>query len=126
MRTIAVCLGLLVLAGFAGYKVTRPSHSPGSYERGMATATLAALGSSVDLFHQDTGRYPASLLTLTGKTGQGPYANRSELQDPWGNSYQYRLSNDGASFALWSLGADGRPGGVGLVSDLRYVRTPSR
>lgn len=127
MKAWAVGLVVLaVVAGVAVYKVTRPRHSPGSYERGMARAAVSILGSSVDLFREDTGRYPASLLTLTSETGQGPYAKASEFRDPWGNPYQYRLSNDGASFSLWSLGADGRPGGIGLASDLRYVRPPER
>jgi len=42
--------------------------------------------------------------------------------DPWNFAYQYTLpGSDGQPFALFSLGADGQPGGEGLNADVGYL-----
>ena len=39
--------------------------------------------------------------------------------DPWGNPYQYRFPGErGGAYDLYSLGADGEPGGEGLNADI--------
>lgn len=38
--------------------------------------------------------------------------------DPWGNAYQYNIPGENGDFDLYSFGADGRPGGEGLNSDI--------
>lgn len=39
-------------------------------------------------------------------------------QDPWGNDYVYLSPGQRGEFDLYSLGADGQPGGEGLNADL--------
>ncbi len=40
-------------------------------------------------------------------------------RDPWGNEYQYNDSGpDGEPFEVYTLGADGEPGGEGIDADI--------
>lgn len=49
----------------------------------------------------------------------GGYLRGSALVDPWGNAYQYVIPGErGGAFDLYSLGADGQPGGEGLDADI--------
>ena len=53
--------------------------------------------------------------------GHGGYLQKGRVPaDPWGNSYEYEQpgQNNSYSFDLWSLGADGKPGGEGVDADL--------
>lgn len=90
----------------------------------MQVETLAA---AVEMFRADVGRYPAqaeglqSLITepADGAGWTGPYVKSDRtLLDPWGNRMDYRRSEDGRTFAVVSLGADGLPEGQGLNRDL--------
>lgn len=50
---------------------------------------------------------------------QGPYLEDGLPQDPWGNDYQYLTQPSGThAFSLYSLGADGQPGGQGNDADI--------
>lgn len=50
---------------------------------------------------------------------QGGYLTRSALpKDPWGNEYQYQYPGEHARVDIYSLGADGRPGGEELNADV--------
>lgn len=50
---------------------------------------------------------------------QGGYLLRSEIPaDPWGNPYQYRNPGERGRIDIFSLGADGRPGGEDLNADV--------
>lgn len=49
----------------------------------------------------------------------GGYVKGAALLDPWGNPYQYEIPGQhGGAFDLYSLGADGQPGGEGLDADI--------
>jgi general secretion pathway protein G len=39
-------------------------------------------------------------------------------EDPWGNEYVYLSPGERGEFDLYSLGADGQPGGEGLAADI--------
>lgn len=55
----------------------------------------------------------------TAKQWSGPYIDDEVPADPWGNAYQYApVSGADPPFALYSFGADGRPGGEGLDADV--------
>jgi general secretion pathway protein G len=76
-----------------------------------------ALGTSLDLFLLDIGRYPTdqeglqALVQAPAGLGQwhGPYVTKqNSLIDPWGRPYVYRQpGQQGADYDLYSLGPDG-------------------
>ncbi|WP_312493224.1 type II secretion system major pseudopilin GspG [Pseudomonas cremoris] len=99
-------------------------------EIATAKAQVAELGSAVEHFHQDTGRYPrddegldALATQPTGETRwKGPYASDDLLTDPWGVAYQYHYppTQTQTPFDLFSFGKDRTLGGVGVNKDITY------
>ncbi len=79
--------------------------------------TLEALKSDVDRHQQATGQLPKSLMDLESvqnRTMRVDDAGRP--MDGWGRPIHYQL--DGGSYAIFSYGMDGQPGGHGLDADL--------
>lgn len=55
---------------------------------------------------------------------RGPYLDEAVPLDPWNNPYAYSIPGaDGMPFALYSLGADGKPGGEGNDADVGFLPT---
>ena len=53
---------------------------------------------------------------------RGPYLDEAVPLDPWNNPYVYSIPGaDGMPFALYSLGADGKPGGEGNDADVGFL-----
>ena len=53
----------------------------------------------------------------------GPYLQQDSVPlDPWGNPYHYEpTSGDSQPFAVFSYGADGKPGGQGFDADVGQI-----
>lgn len=88
-----------------------------------AVAEVQRLSMAVDEFYLDTGRAPRELRELVEKPGNvsnwnGPYVNDSNLDDPWGNRYQYRFPGEQRDFDIYTHGRDGQPGGEGPDRDI--------
>lgn len=94
-----------------------------------ATAQIRMLRSAVDSFRLDNGRYPneaeglAALVTSPGgdvaETWRGPYLDGGRLPaDPWGNPYGYAPTGAADGPAIYSYGADGKPGGAETAKDV--------
>lgn len=103
----------------------------GQLGRGKAKAAqleLETIASAVEAFQSDVDRVPtkqeglAALLTQPQDADgwTGPYIkDKKQLNDPWGRPLIYAPSDDGKSFYVQTLGADGKPGGSGVDRDLR-------
>ncbi|MGH7770777.1 MAG: type II secretion system major pseudopilin GspG [Candidatus Binatia bacterium] len=91
-----------------------------------AKAQIELLGTALDTFRLDVGRYPTTqegLEALRRKAGSlerwdGPYLKKEVPLDPWGKSYVYRSPGEHGPYDLLSYGADGAPGGEGDNRDL--------
>ena len=89
-------------------------------------ARMEKLKSELGLYHLEYNHYPDSLDGLVhagsdvANAGKAfmPYAEDEELSDVWGNKYLYKSENDGRSYTLSTLGADGVAGGEGANSDI--------
>jgi general secretion pathway protein G len=88
---------------------------------------VAALMQSLKLYRLDNGRYPTNeqgLQALVAKPQSAPApANWKQYldklpKDPWGNPYQYLNPGVHGEIDVFSLGADGQPGGSGADSDV--------
>ncbi|MGE8545895.1 type II secretion system major pseudopilin GspG [Alcaligenes sp. WGS1538] len=92
-----------------------------------ARQDIAALTQALKLYRLDNGRYPSTaqgLAALHERPAQPPeprnwrpYMDRLP-QDPWGNPYQYLQPGVRGEIDVFSLGADGRPGGEGTDADI--------
>ena len=94
-----------------------------------ARADIAMLGQALKLYKLDNQRYPTTeqgLQALVAKPTAGPAANGWKTggyveklpNDPWGNPYQYLSPGIHGEIAVFSLGADGQPGGAGDDADV--------
>ena len=91
-----------------------------------ARAQIELLGTALDTFRLDVGRYPTSqegLEALRRQPGgverwDGPYLKKEVPADPWGKPYVYRSPGEHGPYDLLSYGADGAPGGEGDNQDV--------
>ena len=92
-------------------------------------ADLATLEQALDMYRLDNLRFPSSeqgLAALVKKPTQEPLPRswrsdgyvRRLPEDPWGTPYQYRMPGEHGRVDVYSLGADGLPGGEGQDADL--------
>lgn len=93
----------------------------------MAKTQIETLGTALDTFRLDIGRYPNSqegLSALVVKPSgldswDGPYLKKDVPGDPWGRPYQYVCPGQHGEYDLFSFGADGQEGGDGENADVR-------
>jgi general secretion pathway protein G len=94
-----------------------------------AKVDISTLMQALKLYKLDNQRYPTTeqgLVALTTKPTTGPSANGWKNggyidklpKDPWGNQYQYLAPGIHGEVDLFSLGADGQPGGTGEDADV--------
>lgn len=140
-----VCGGTRRLSGEAGYTLTEilvvmaiigliaAVLTPGLVgQLGRARAKTAQMqletvAAGVEMFRSDVGHYPSQSEGLNALVSQpadaggwvGPYLKSPKvLEDPWGHPVQYKVEDDGRTFTVTSLGADGKAEGFGLNQDL--------
>ena len=95
-----------------------------------ARSDIATLEQAMDMYRLDMATYPnqaegiAALktppagLALPQNYRSGGYVKDVPL-DPWGRPYQYQVpGRDGKPFEIYSLGADGQPGGTDQNADI--------
>jgi general secretion pathway protein G len=92
----------------------------GSSKTKTAQLQITSFADALDLYRIDNQGLPATadgLKALVEKPASaaswnGPYLSQSKIpQDPWGNDYQYASPGQHGEYDLFSLGADGKPGG---------------
>ena len=92
-----------------------------------ARVDIATLMSALKMYKLDNQRYPTTeqgLQALVQKPTSGPAANGWKgyidklPKDPWGNPYQYLSPGVHGEIDVYSLGADGQPGGTGEDADV--------
>lgn len=88
---------------------------------------IAAITQSLKLYKLDNGRYPSNeqgLQALVAKPQSSPVPGNWKPyldklpKDPWGNTYQYLNPGVHSEIDVFSLGADGQPGGTGADVDI--------
>ena len=128
--TLIEIMVVIVIIGIIGALVV--PNIVGRQDQAQVTAAksdLRQLGNALEMYKLDNNHYPSTeqgLDALARRPSgfpeprnwqQGGYV-RSLPTDPWGNSYQYMST--GASFELFSYGADGQEGGEGFAAEIRY------
>ncbi len=93
-----------------------------------ARADIRNIESAMNLYRLDNFTYPSTeqgIDALVNKPNDpnvrnwndGGYLARMP-KDPWGNPYQYLSPGQHSAIDIYTLGADGRPGGDGINGDL--------
>ncbi|MFN4290087.1 MAG: type II secretion system major pseudopilin GspG [Permianibacter sp.] len=94
-----------------------------------ARQDIATLTTAIERYKMDNFVYPSTeqgLAALKVKPNSDPeprnykpggYIQKLE-KDPWGRDYQYVFPGERGEYDLFSLGADGEPGGEGANADI--------
>src|SRR5689334_8022032 len=128
---IEVLVVIAVIAILASLVAPNVFRHVGTAKDATARAQIEMLGAALDAYRLDTGRYPTTEQGLAALWQQpsaeprpmnwhGPYLRKPVPPDPWGTAYVYRApgTESRTGYDLLSVGADGKPGGVGEDADL--------
>ncbi|MCW5222513.1 type II secretion system major pseudopilin GspG [Verminephrobacter aporrectodeae] len=123
IELLVVLVILTLLAGLVGPKVL---DQLGGAKSKTARVQIAEIEQGVDLFKLDVGRYPSDAEGLralvdrpaTAAGWNGPYLRKGLPADPWGAAYLYKSAGRNGGPDIFSLGADGKPGGEGENADI--------
>ncbi|NDV13351.1 type II secretion system major pseudopilin GspG [Crenobacter caeni] len=128
--TLIEIMVVIVILGILGALVVpRLMGRPDEARAVAARQDINTLAQALKLYRLDNARYPTSeqgLSALVSKPTSGPqpknwkpggYVERLPV-DPWGNPYQYAAPGTHGEIDIWSLGADGEPGGEGGDADV--------
>jgi general secretion pathway protein G len=128
--TLVEIMVVVVIIGILGMLVVPKLLGRTGEARVTAARTdIATLMQSLKLYKLDNQRYPTTeqgLQALVQKPTSGPAANgwkeggylEKLPKDPWGNNYQYLQPGLHGEVDVFSLGADGQPGGTGEDTDV--------
>jgi general secretion pathway protein G len=91
-----------------------------------AKGQIALFEAALDNYRLDVGRYPTTEQGLQALRERpdgvtkwdGPYLKKAVPNDPWGNAFAYESPSEHGDYAIISYGADGRPGGEDVDTDI--------
>jgi len=124
---IEIMVVIVILGVLAAIAVPRIMSKPDEARVKAAQTEVAQILQALDLYRLDNYRYPTTeqgLVALAERPNADPVpANwkqylRHGPVDPWGNPYQYLNPGVRGEIDVFSLGADGRPGGEGVAADI--------
>ena len=119
--TLLELLLVLVILGVLAALVVPKFVGRGEQAKEVAAETgISRISNQIDAFEIDNGRFPTSEEGLEALVTQpanaddwrGPYLDKKNLDDPWGNPFVYRRPGEksGGDYDLYSLGSDGKEG----------------
>jgi general secretion pathway protein G len=125
---IEILVVVVILGILAAIVVPRVMERPGEARVTRAKQDIQGVVTALSLYKLDNFAYPSSeqgLDALVSKpAGQpdapnwkGPYLDRV-ARDPWGKPYLYQHPGQHGEIDVYSLGADGKPGGEGEAADV--------
>ncbi|WP_422126627.1 type II secretion system major pseudopilin GspG [Thioalkalivibrio sulfidiphilus] len=126
---IEVMVVVVILGILAAIVVPRIMDRPDEARIAKARNDIRTLEQALNLYRLDNFRYPTTeqgLRALVERPTTSPeprnwraggYMDRLPM-DPWGNPYEYAHPGRHGDVDIYSLGADGRPGGDGADADI--------
>lgn len=123
---IEILIVVAIIALLASLVAPRLFGKLESSKQKIAKTQIGLIETALDMFRLDVGRYPTTqegLKVLWENPGnipnwQGPYLKKPIEKDPWGHPYIYISPGKHGAYDLYSLGADGKPGGTGENKDI--------
>jgi len=124
LMVVIVIIGLLATVVMIN---VLPSQDRAMVEK--AKADISTLGQAMEMYRLDNLTYPAATdglralvsapptLTQPARYRSGGYIKKLP-NDPWGRPYQYAVPGRSDAFDIYSLGADGAPGGENENADI--------
>ncbi|MGB8432736.1 MAG: type II secretion system major pseudopilin GspG [Burkholderiales bacterium] len=128
---IEVMVVVVILAVLAAIVVPRIMSRPDEARIVAARADIAGINQALKLYRLDNTFYPTTEQGLQALVAQpssppiptnwkrGGYLDRLP-KDPWGHDYQFLNPGLRGEIDVFSLGADRKPGGDGINSDIYH------
>ncbi len=122
LMVVMIILGLL-----AALVAPKMFGRVGQAKQKAAAVQIELLGTALDSFRLDVGRYPSSsegleaLIHMPSGVEQwnGAYLKKEEIPlDPWRNAYHYESPGSHGDYDLYSYGKDGTAGGEKEDTDI--------
>jgi len=126
---IEIMVVVVILGILASVVVPRIMDNPDKARVAKARHDIQALESALDVYRLDNYVYPTTDQGLEALVSQptsapeppnwkqGGYIKKLR-KDPWGNDYLFLSPGEHGDVDIYSLGADGAPGGEGVNSDI--------
>jgi general secretion pathway protein G len=126
---IEIMVVVVIMGILAALVVPKLLSRTGESKVAAARVDISTVMQALKLYKLDNQRYPTTeqgLQALLSKPTSGPAANgwksggylEKMPKDPWGNPYQYLSPGIKGEIDVFSLGADGQPGGAGDDADI--------
>lgn len=126
---IEIMVVIVIIGILASVVVPRVMDNPDKARAAKAKHDIQALESALDVYRLDNFAYPTTdqgLEALVTKPGGSPEPKnwksggyiKKLRKDPWGNDYMYLSPGQNGEIDIYSLGADGAPGGDGVYADI--------
>lgn len=122
---IELLIVMIILGLLAALVAPKLFQKVGMSKVKAAQTQIAMLGTALDAYRLDVGKYPTTAEGLEAlvknpgyDTWDGPYLPKNVPSDPWGKPYVYRCPGEHGDYDLYSLGADGQQGGKGENADI--------
>ncbi len=126
---IEIMVVVVIIGILASVVVPRIMDNPDKARVAKAKNDIQAIGSALDIYRLDNYVYPTTDQGLEALVSQptsspepanwkqGGYIKKLR-KDPWGNEYLYLNPGEHGETDIYSLGADGAPGGDGPNKDI--------
>jgi len=126
---IEILIVVVILSILAITVVPQFLEEPGKARVARAKSDIQSIKTALSMYKLDNFNYPSTsqgLQALSSKPSGQPDAKNwkpggyveNMVKDPWGNDYQYLNPGNHSSIDIYSLGADGQPGGEGQNADV--------
>ncbi len=126
---IEILVVVVIIGILAAVIVPRFMDEPDRARVAKAQQDIQAITTALNMYRLDNYVYPSSeqgLEALVSRPSGRPEAPNwrsggylDDLpEDPWGREYQYLYPGVHREFDVWSLGADGSPGGEGINAEI--------
>lgn len=126
---IEIMVVVVIMGVLAALVVPKLLNRAGESRVAAAKVDINTIQQALKLYKLDNQRYPTTeqgLQALLEKPTTGPAANGWKAggylermpKDPWGNPYLYLSPGNRGEVDVYSLGADGQPGGTGDDADI--------
>lgn len=124
---IEIMVVVVILGILASIVVPKIISRPDEARAVKAKQDVLAIQSALDLYKLDNGFYPSTdqgLQALVEKPSSNPTPRdwkqylKSLPKDPWNRDYLYLNPGEHGEVDVFTLGADGQPGGTGINSEI--------
>lgn len=124
---IEIMVVVVILGILASIVVPKIISRPDEARAVKAKQDVLSIQNALDLYKLDNGFYPSTdqgIIALVEKPSSNPEPRdwkqylKSLPRDPWGRDYLYLNPGEHSDVDVFTLGADGQPGGTGINSEI--------